>query len=174
MESLRGQLLLAGPYLHDPNFFRTVVLVLEHGPEEGALGVVLNRPTDLSVRDALPAWADAVSRPDAVFLGGPVSPGTALALGRGPQFETIVGDVGVVDLESAASEWTDVRVFSGYAGWSPGQLESELAQDAWFVLPASPEDLCTTAPDDLWSTVLARQRGPLSLLARYPDEPAFN
>lgn len=174
MASLRGQLLLAGPYLRDPNFFRTVVLVLEHAADDGALGVVLNRPTELTVREALPGWADAVSVPETVFVGGPVSPGTALALGRGPQEEPLLDDVGVVDLESAAEGWHDVRVFSGYAGWGPGQLEAELIEEAWFVLDAQADDVCTTEPDDLWARVLARQPGPLALLARYPDEPAFN
>jgi putative transcriptional regulator len=165
--------LLAGPRLLDPNFFRAVVLVLEHG-DDGALGVVLNRPSELTVHDALPEWSANVSEPEVVFVGGPVSPGTALALGRGPQADAVVGDVGIVDLDTLAGTWRDVRVFSGYSGWGPGQLESELVDDAWFVLEARADDVCSAAPDELWSAVLSRQPGPLSRLARYPDEPAFN
>jgi putative transcriptional regulator len=173
MASLRGRLLLAGPGLIDPNFFRTVVLMLEHS-DEGALGVVLNRPTDLPVRDALPPWADTVSDPPVVFVGGPVAPGTAIALGRSTDVEPVVGAFGMVDLEEEPATWRDVRLFSGYAGWGPGQLEAEVDEDAWIVLDPRPEDVATGEADDLWSRVLARQRGPLSLLARYPDEPAFN
>jgi len=173
MASLRGRLLLAGPTLIDPNFFRAVVLVLEH-TEEGAIGVILNRPTDLPVREALPAWSSAVSEPDVVFVGGPVGAGTAIALGRGRDVDYVVGTFGMVDLDGEPEDFHDVRLFSGYAGWGAGQLEDELMQDAWIVLDALPEDLATPDADDLWAAVLARQPRPLSLLALYPDEPAFN
>jgi putative transcriptional regulator len=173
MASLRGQLLLAGPGLIDPNFFRSVVLVLEHN-DEGALGVILNRPTDLAVREALPSWSDTVSEPDVVFVGGPVSPGTAIAIGRGPEVEPVIGGFGIIDLDHEPDGFREVRLFSGYAGWGPGQLEGELFEDAWLVLAPEPEDVATADADDLWSAVLARQPHPLSLLALYPDEPAFN
>ncbi|HEV8296917.1 MAG TPA: YqgE/AlgH family protein [Acidimicrobiales bacterium] len=171
---MRGRLLLAGPNLIDPNFFRTVVLLLEHN-DEGAVGVVLNRPTELPVREALPPWAGAVSEPPVVFVGGPVAAGTALALGHNPDDDdAIIGDIAVVDLESPSSDWDQVRIFSGYSGWGAGQLEHELAQEAWLVLDAAPDDVRSTDPDDLWAAVLRRQHGPLALLASYPDEPAFN
>lgn len=173
MASLRGRLLLAGPTLIDPNFFRAVVLVLEH-TEEGAIGVILNRPTDLPVHEALPTWSSAVSEPEVVFVGGPVGAGTAIALGRGLDVDELVGSFGMVDLDAEPDEFRDVRLFSGYAGWGAGQLEDELMQDAWIVLDALPDDLATPDADDLWSAVLARQPHPLSLLALYPDEPAFN
>jgi putative transcriptional regulator len=173
MPTLRGKLLLAGPGLIDPNFFRTVVLLLEH-TDEGALGVVLNRPTDLPVREALPAWADVVSDPPVVFVGGPVAPGTALALGRSTDVEPVLGGFGMVDLEAEPEVWREVRVFSGYAGWGPGQLEDELDDEAWIVLEPRPADVATSDAAELWAGVLARQPGRLSLLARYPDEPAFN
>jgi putative transcriptional regulator len=177
MTSQRGRLLLAGPYLYDPNFFRSVVLVLEH-TDEGAIGVVLNRPTDVTVLDALPEWAEAVTSPPVVFAGGPVAPGSALALGTSTDGDDdddpLVGDLAVVDLETPADQWRQVRLFSGYAGWAAGQLEAELAEDAWFVLDALPSDIRTTDPENLWSEVLGRQPGPLALLARYPDQPAFN
>ena len=173
MASLRGRLLLAGPGLIDPNFFRAVVLVLEHN-EEGALGVILNRPSDLAVSEALPTWSQTVSEPDVVFVGGPVSPGTAIAIGRGPEVEPVVGGFGMVDLDHEPDAFHEVRLFSGYAGWGPGQLEGELFEDAWIVLAPEPDDVATTDADDLWSAVLARQPHPLSILALYPDEPAFN
>lgn len=176
MASHRGRLLLAGPYLYDPNFFRSVVLLIEH-TDDGAIGVVLNRPTDVTVFDALPEWADRVTSPPVVFAGGPVAPGSALALGTntdGDDDDLLVGDLSVVDLETPASHWREVRLFSGYAGWAPGQLEAELAEEAWFVLDAAPSDILTADPENLWSEVLGRQHGPLALLSRYPDQPAFN
>jgi putative transcriptional regulator len=173
MRSLRGRLLVAGPGLLDPNFFRSVVLVLEH-TEEGALGLVLNRPTDLAVSDALPPWAATVSDPPVVFVGGPVAPGTAIGIGRNVDVEPVVGAFGMVDLDEDPHAWRDVRLFSGYSGWGPGQVEAEVDEDAWIVIESRPEDVATHDALDLWSTVLARQRGPLALLAHYPDEPAFN
>ena len=173
MATLRGRLLLAGPGLVDPNFFRTVILMLEHG-DDGAIGVILNRPTDLPVRDALPPWADTVSDPAVVFVGGPVAPGTAIALGRSLDVEPVVGAFGMLDLEQSPTACHDVRLFSGYAGWGPGQLEDEIDEDSWIILEARPDDVASDDADELWSIVLARQPGPLALLARYPDEPAFN
>jgi putative transcriptional regulator len=109
-----------------------------------------------------------------VFVGGPVAPGTAIALGHRDDVEPVVGAFGMVDLDEDPSAWRDVRLFSGYSGWGPGQLEAELDEDAWLVLDPRPEDLVIEDADDLWSRVLARQPGRLSLLARYPDEPGFN
>jgi putative transcriptional regulator len=182
MRSTRGRLLLAGPTLRDPNFFRAVVLMLDHD-EDGALGLVLNRPTEHDVARALPPWAGRVSDPAVVFIGGPVAPETALALGRLPSgdaeplgFAPLIGPLGIVDLErlEVAQAVRDIRVFAGYSGWGPGQLEGELAADAWLVLDSLPSDVTSTDPAQLWETVLRRQPGALSLLAAYPDEPAWN
>lgn len=182
MRSTRGRLLVAGPSLRDPNFFRTVVLMLDHD-EDGALGVVLNRPTEHPVATALEAWAPYVCEPGTVFVGGPVAPDTALALGRlptdapvPPGFTPVIGPVGIVNLDASelGALVRDVRIFAGYAGWAPGQLEGELASDAWLVLDSAPADARTTHPESLWGTVLRRQPGSLSLLAAYPDEPAWN
>ncbi len=182
MRSLRGRLLVAGPTLRDPNFFRTVVLMLEHDAE-GALGLVLNRPTDYPIASALPPWAGAVSEPDVVFVGGPVASETALAIGRlrsgapdAPGWLRLFDTVGVIDLEATPllADIVDVRIFAGYAGWGAGQLEGELTEDAWLVLDASATDTSTAMPEQLWSAVLRRQPGPLSFLAAYPDEPAWN
>jgi len=180
-ESLKGRLLVATPNLEDPNFFRTVVLVIEHG-DEGALGVVLNRPSGLEVSEPLPAWAEVAAQPPVVFVGGPVSPSSAICLGRmageGHDWQPLVGSVGAVDLNVGPGEVSPrpqvVRVFAGYAGWGPRQLEAEIVSGGWFVVDAEPDDALSPAPDDLWSDVLRRQPGRLALFADYPLDPTAN
>ena len=126
---LAGKLLVALPVLVDPNFDRTVVLLLSHGEEAGALGVVLNRPSTTDLVEPLPLWSDVAADPAVVFVGGPVEPQMAIALGRDDN------GVGTIDLDGDPALLTvrQVRVFAGYAGWSAGQLESELADGAWAV-----------------------------------------
>ncbi len=181
-ESLKGKLLVATPNLSDPNFFRTVVLMLEHG-EEGALGVVLNRPSELEVSEPLPAWATVAAQPPVVFVGGPVSPSSAICLGRaehvdGDDWQPVVGPVGAVDLNLGPGDVTPppevVRVFAGYAGWGPRQLEAEILAGGWFVVDAEPDDALSPAPDELWSAVLRRQPGRLALFANHPLDPSTN
>lgn len=169
--------------LRESSFFRTVVLILDHD-EHGALGVVLNRPTDYPVASALPQWASLVSEPDVVYSGGPVSGETAIALAQAhpdrpaPSGWThVFGDIGIVDLDVITPPLPDVcnvRLFAGYAGWGSGQLEGELAADAWIIVDALAADATGAASLDLWSSVLRRQSGALALLASYPDEPAWN
>ena len=169
--SLKGQLLVATPGLLDPNFFRTVILILEHG-EEGAVGVVLNRPSDYDVVSTLPDWEKRAAAPPVVFVGGPVSEGTAICLGRvGGEDGISVVDASRDPDDLAARE---VRFFSGYAGWSRGQLEDEIDEGAWIVVEADPDDALDDEPELLWSRVLERQGGRLALLARYPDDPSAN
>lgn len=172
---LGGRLLVASPLLVDPNFFRTVVLLLQHD-EEGALGVVLNRPSAEAVADHLPAWAPAVGEPAVVFVGGPVEPPIAIALEASPvpAEPTGVDGVGILDLERDPASTELVRVFSGYAGWGPGQLESELEEDAWVVVDAAASDPFHPDPERLWSEVLRRQGGRLAMLASYPPDPRLN
>jgi putative transcriptional regulator len=128
-ESVRGRLLVATPDLADPNFSRTVVLMLEHG-DEGALGVVLNRPIDLSVAEVLPDWVHLISAPACLFVGGPVAPTAVIGLGRGdgPVFQPLFDGLGTLDLDldpaAYAPTMAGLRVFVGYAGWGPGQLET--------------------------------------------------
>jgi putative transcriptional regulator len=185
-EPCRGKLLVATPELADPNFARTVVLVLEH-TEEGALGVVLNRPTDTPLHESLPRWGDHAAAPGVVFVGGPVQPEAAIGLARTapdvPEIESIgfaplFGGLGTVDLERAPDDIEPsveaVRVFAGYAGWGPGQLDGELAAKGWYVCDAAPGDLWTAHPNDLWRAVLRRQPGPLRLVAGFPDDPSMN
>ena len=174
MESLVGQLLIASPTLTD-YFQRAVVLVLGHG-EEGAMGVVLNRPSELDVADAVPALAEEVGDDDLVYRGGPVSPQSVVALAEFDDptraASMVLGPVGVLDPERIDGSVGRLRVFAGYAGWGPGQLESELEEEAWFVAPADPEDLFVE--EDLWPLALQRKGGAYALLARMPSDPSLN
>ncbi len=154
--------------------------MLEHG-DDGALGLVLNRPSDLPVVDAVPEWADQAADPEVVFGGGPVQPGAAFVLGERPDerssegFAVVFEHIGVIDLHGEVPhDIGRIRVFSGYAGWSAGQLEAELAEDAWWVLSADPEDVLCDEPDELWFRVLRRQTGKLAWYANFPDDPAIN
>ena len=180
MESMRGQLLVAGPSLLDPNFRRTVVLVGEHG-EEGAMGVVLNRPSETEVEDAVPPLAGLSGVDDLVFVGGPVQPQAVVVLGDFVEPENagalVVGSIGFLpgDTEpDEIGELTRARVFAGYAGWAPGQLEAELEEGSWIVEPALPEDVFTDRPDELWSDVLRRKGSEYSVIALMPEDPRLN
>ena len=184
MVDTTGRLLVASPLIGDPNFERSVVLMIEHS-SEGALGVVLNNPTQTEVGEMLPAWAPLTARPPVFFLGGPVSPESVICLGLAigdpsadETFHRVVGNVGTVDLNRAPDELPieidEVRLFAGYSGWGAQQLDSELAMDAWFVVDADPGDALMVAPEELWSFVLARQPGPMAWLANYPIDPSLN
>jgi putative transcriptional regulator len=177
------RLLVAAPSLRDPNFERTVVLVVEHA-EEGALGVVLNRPSDTDLAVALPRWEAVAAEPPVVFVGGPVAPTAAIGLGAASApgevegWRPIFAGIGSLDLEHDPDDLAvpvrDVRIFAGYAGWSPGQLEEEVESGAWYVVDALPDDARCPEPDDLWSAVLRRQGGPLALVANFPPDPSMN
>jgi putative transcriptional regulator len=165
----------------DPNFRRAVVLVGEHG-DEGAMGVVLNRRTDVTVGEAAPVLSDLVDGHDLVHVGGPVQPQAVVVLGEFDDPERagvlIFGAVGFLPMEVEDAGELGVlaraRVFAGYAGWGPGQLELELAESAWIVAPAVPDDVFTGDPEALWSTVLRRKGGPFTLLATMPADPSLN
>ncbi len=173
-DSLRGHLLIAAPSLFD-YFRRTVVLVLEHTPE-GAMGVVLGRETETLVSDAVPALADLADEEDVVFLGGPVAPESVVALGDFEQPDQagnrIVGSLGTVDPDGTNDSLRRLRVFAGYAGWSPGQLDAELDSDAWIVQPADAEDPFLAG--DIWSDALGRKGGRYRLMATMPADPSLN
>jgi putative transcriptional regulator len=169
--SLRGRLLVALPVLRDVNFDRTVVYMVEHS-EEGALGLVLNRPSPLTIGEPLPRWVTYATEPRVVFVGGPMQPSAAIGLARrGDAVET-------VDLEQDPDylDWpvTSVRVFAGYAGWTGGQLEDEIAAGAWLVIDADPNDVMTDDPEALWPSVLRRQGGRLAAVADFPLDPTEN
>ncbi len=182
MHSLQGQLLIAAPGLEDPRFHRTVILVTEHS-DAGAMGVVLNRPSPASVGEAVPELADAVGGGECpVYVGGPVQSEALIVLAdfrdREAAAAIVVADVGLVAADSETSELSDLtrraRVFAGYAGWGPGQLEGELDEDAWIVEPPVPAELFAEDADGLWSAVLERKGGRFALLARMPLDPSLN
>lgn len=171
--SLTGSLLVASPTLLDPNFTRTVILVIHHG-DAGAVGVVLNRPTTLAAERLPQGWT--ILGP--VFGGGPVEPEVAIGLSDGDGgaagWEPVGDGLWLADLEAAPAAGPRIRVFAGYAGWSEGQLESEIARGDWVIVPARREDVFTTNPAGLWGAVLRRQPGAIPILAGYPPDPSLN
>jgi putative transcriptional regulator len=179
-ESLRGRLLIASPALLDPNFRRTVVLVVAHD-EDGAVGLVLNRGTDTEVADAVPELAVLVDSGDTVSVGGPVQSEAVVVLAEWDQPEEagtlVFDDVGLMgaDAESDRVEAATrrVRVFAGYAGWGGGQLEAELEEPSWILEPARAEDVFGDEPD-LWASVLRRKGGAYRLVATMPEDPSLN
>jgi putative transcriptional regulator len=181
VRSLARHLLIASPSLLDANFHRTVVLIAHHD-DEGAMGVVLNRPTATTVGEALPDVEDIVGPEEAVFAGGPVATDGVMILAEltDPSLAALRldDDLGFIAVEvddgaiSAATR--RARAFAGHAGWGPGQLESELEEEAWFVEPALHDDAFTTAPEELWSSVLRRKGGSYALVARMPVDPSVN
>ena len=186
---LTGRLLVASPTLGDTNFERSVVFLVDHD-ESGALGVVINRPSKIDVGSILPDWHVYSTQPMVVFHGGPVGRDSALALGallprhddpEAPEplgFRRVYGRLGLVDLDAApeavAAEISGMRVFAGYAGWDPEQLEEEIHQGAWFVVESIPDDLFKVDPEHLWRDVLRRQGGDLALVATFPEDPTLN
>jgi putative transcriptional regulator len=174
-------LLRPTPQLLDPNFNGSVVLGLEHN-DDGALGLVLNRPRLVSGGDAVPQWADRLAFPSRLHSGGPVSEDSVIGLALGPAggidgLSPLLGQLGVVDLHRSPEELPDVepvRLFAGYSGWSAGQLDAELLAGGWIVVDALPEDALTPSPEELWQAVLGRQPGLLGHLAGYPDDPRLN
>ena len=181
---LTGRQLVATPVLTEPTFHRTVVLLLDH-TEEGALGVVVNRPMEVDVSAVLPTWQPHVTAPGKLFQGGPVALDSALGLVAVPGDEEeplgvrrLVGALGLVDLDTppevVVPELAGLRIFAGYAGWSAGQLEDEIEEGAWYVVDAESRDPFTDRPDELWRDVLRRQRGDLAWVATFPEDPTLN
>jgi putative transcriptional regulator len=182
-----GRLIVANPLLPDPNFDRTVVLMLAYS-DEGALGLVLNRPSDTMLAAPLPRWEHLAASPPVVFVGGPVQHQAVICLARAlghpaaivpPQgWSAVLPEVGTLDLdldpEGLQTSFSQVRIFAGYAGWGAGQLEGEIGAGAWWILDARPEDAFSHDPEGLWKRVLRRQRGSLALVAAYPDDPMLN
>jgi putative transcriptional regulator len=181
MDSARGQLLIAGPALIDPNFWRTVVLMVEHN-KEGALGLVLNRPSETNVTEAVPQLEDLLDPDDRLYIGGPVQPSSVIVLAQfedpGDAALLAFDDVGVLGTGTAATEpiagVRRGRAFVGHAGWGPGQLEGELERGAWILEPAVLGDAFASDPPELWSEVLTRKGGSYALVARMPPDPSVN
>jgi putative transcriptional regulator len=182
MDSLSGQLLVAGPTLIDPNFWRTVVLIVEHS-DEGAFGLVLNRPSETTVGEAVPELETLVEADLPLFVGGPVQPSSVITLA---QFSDLTdaallafGDVGVLgtggaSLDELAERVLTARAYVGHSGWGPGQLDSEFERGDWIAEAALHDDVFSDAPRELWSGVLTRKGGSYALVARMPLDPSLN
>jgi putative transcriptional regulator len=179
-----GRLLVAAPALVDPNFAHSVVLLLDYD-DNGALGVVLNRPSPVPVGDVLPHWSDVVGEPGVLFHGGPVSLDSALGVATLPSpdgepigWRRLFDDTGMLDLDTPTElvvpAVSGMRIFIGYAGWGREQLEAELAEGSWYVVASEPSDLLTGDPGALWKRVLRRQPGELAWVSTCPADPTMN
>lgn len=181
MASLRGKLLIASPALLDPNFARTVLLIAEH-TADGAMGLVLNRPSDASVEDSIDELEALVETGATVFTGGPVQEDAVMVLAEfdDPSLAAavVLADIGFLsaetDLDDLDGHVRRARVFAGHAGWGPGQLDDELAEGSWIVEAALEDEVFSEEPEELWSAVLARKGGGFALLARIPADPSVN
>jgi putative transcriptional regulator len=181
MGFLHGQLLVASPAMADPNFARSVIAIANHD-EDGALGIILNRPSETEVVEAVPELEGVVDDDDVVFVGGPVQPASIVVLA---EFEDpteaaflVVDGIGLVSdrtgLDRLGVATARRRVFAGYAGWGPGQLEQELEREDWILEAVQPQDVFDEEPSALWGRVLARKGGQFRLLARMPLDPSVN
>ena len=184
MSLAAGRLLVATPSLVDPNFAQAVVLVLD-SDGDGSLGVILNRPSAITVTSVLPDWGTSVDPPEVLFEGGPVSPDAALAVALVPEagpepigFRRLFGGTGIIDLDTPpevlAPAITRMRVFAGYSGWGSGQLESEIEEGSWYVVDSTAHDIFDADPTGLWSAVLRRQPGSLAWVSTRPTDPTLN
>ncbi|HEX3520282.1 MAG TPA: YqgE/AlgH family protein [Solirubrobacteraceae bacterium] len=179
--SLAGRLLLAAPTLRDPNFARTVVLVGVHN-DDGAMGVVLNRPSEVSIGEAVPQLLEAVDEDERLFIGGPVAPTSVVCLAEfddPARAELIVmGRIGFLASQAGIDELGDgtrrCRVFAGYAGWGEAQLEGEIERGDWIPSDPLPDDVFSDSAETLWETVLTRKGGQYALIARMPEDPSLN
>ncbi len=179
-----GRLLVATPLIGDPHFERSVVLLLTHG-DEGAFGLILNRPSDTAAEDVVDGWDGHMSPPDRLFVGGPVGPDAVIGIGRPADddcdldgFSPLVDGLGSVDLgrppRGDVAPFGQLRLFAGSSGWAPGQLEDEMREGAWWLVPALPEDALTDDPEGLWRRVVRRQPGTTGWFANCPLNPSAN
>lgn len=183
-DSTAGRLLVASPAIADGIFDQSVIFMLHHDPF-GALGVIINRPSELAIEDLLPRWSDLLFEPSVIFEGGPVEPAGFIGVAQvsGEFLSELVTPIGpsnlaTVDLEgdpALASVGMDrLRIFRGYAGWSPGQLDGELSNGGWFNVDADAGDLWSADPTTLYQRVLRRQTGDLRFFANAPQDPTVN
>ena len=175
--SYKGHLIVARPELLDENFDRTITVILDHN-SDGALGLVLNRPTSQQLGDFFPGWLDIAANPTQLYEGGPVEPDGLIALAMGNTEGALGLGLHTIDLDAdpalAAAEYSRLRVFAGHAGWGPGQLEGEMANGAWWTLEATSEDVFSTEPDELWARVLKRADYEMQWFAHYPKDASLN
>lgn len=185
-DPVAGSLLIAAPDMPDPNFRRAIIYMIEHD-HSGSLGVVITRRSETDVEEILPAWSELCAPPAVFHIGGPVKPDTGIALvvlsagvdgHRFSGLQQIEGRVHVVDLDSDPDLLLEhvegMRVFVGYTGWAPGQLQDELDRGDWYVAPSLPSDLLAPARVDVWGAVLRRQEMPLPLYATYLQDGEVN
>lgn len=183
-QPVAGMLLVATPALLDPNFADAVVLLLDVD-DNGALGVVLNRPSGVPVGAVLDGWADVVVEPEVLFRGGPVGTEGALALAllRDPAdvpvgFRAVDGRLGLVDLDAPLEllegSLAGLRIFAGYAGWGAAQLNGEIDEGSWYVVPGEARDVFRPDTADLWRDVLRRQPGEMAWHSTRPIDPDLN
>ncbi len=193
-DRLMGHLLVASPRLADPNFSRRVIMVLDHG-DHGALGVVIDRPGGVAVGELLPQWHPLATAPAELFTGGPVARNALIGLVRMAArpdaaedsvtelsgWRLLVDDerpIGTVDLSSdpslIAESIVGARLFSGYAGWDADQLEAEIDEGSWYVVPAEARDPISADPEGLWRRVLKRQGGAMAVVSGFPEDPSMN
>ncbi len=176
----RGRLLVATPQLEDPNFRRSVVLLLDHG-EEGSLGVILNRPSEVPAERILPGWTESGGSTPRVFSGGPVQTNSLIALAPTSAIwrasTPITEQIALLDLEEdleiSAEDLGKVCLYLGYSGWSSGQLQAELEEGAWWTFESDPADLFSD-PSQSWTSVLSRQNSAARLVAFHPDHSYLN
>lgn len=181
MASLKGKLLVASPALTDPNFARAVVLIAEH-TGDGAMGLILNRPSEAMIAEAVAELGDIVGAGQTVYTGGPVQTDAVMVLAEfdepGQAAALVMADIGFLpadaDLDALSGRTRRARVFAGHAGWGPGQLDAELEEGSWIVVDADPDDAFDEDPEELWTVVLERKGGPYALLARVPEDPSVN
>jgi len=179
VESLQGKLLVSSPALIDPNFRKTVVLIAHHD-EDGAMGLVLSRPSEVAATDALPALDGLPGAHDPIFVGGPVQPEAFMVLAEFDDVDEaaapIMGRLGFMPAEAEPDDLSirRLRLFAGYSGWGEGQLEAELAEDSWIVVDAQPDDAFADDPDELWRAVLHRKGSAFALMERMPFDPGLN
>ena len=179
MVSLQGKLLVSSPALVDPNFRKTVVLVAHHD-EDGAMGLVLSRPSSVPAVSAVPLLEGFDGANDPVFVGGPVQPEAFMVLADFDDITQaaapIIDGLGFMPADADPEELAirRLRLFAGYAGWGPGQLEAELEEPSWIVVSAETDDAFADDPDELWRTVLHRKGGPFSIMENMPFDPELN
>ena len=171
-----GSLLVATPDMMDPNFTRAVILLIAYSPEDGAMGLILNRPLTVDQMDdqsPIASWMESSQSPSTIFLGGPVEPNGYICMT--PDSSSLSG-LRSVDIESISPVHLDGphRVFRGYTGWGASQLEDEVTFKSWYIVPSQSSDVLTTSPGTLWNDVLQRQEGPLKKLGLFPINPEVN
>jgi putative transcriptional regulator len=179
VESLQGKLLVSSPSLLDPNFRKTVVLVAHHD-DDGAMGLVLSRPSEVAAADAVPLLEGLPGCDDPVFVGGPVQPEAFMVLAEFENVEEaaapIMAGLGFMPADTEPEELSikRMRLFAGYSGWGAGQLEAELEEPSWIIVDAETDDAFADDPDELWRTVLHRKGGSFSIMENMPFDPELN